>query len=511
MSTDVLFVSPGNARAIYQDLSRDFSAIEPPTWALLLAESVRAVGLVPEILDVNAEQLSLTDAVERIRKSAPRLICFVVYGQNPNSGTVNMGGAVALAKVCKERGLSIPIAAVGSHLSALPREVLRTESAIDIVFCNEGVYALRNLLASNLTNPDSWSDIKGIGFRQDEQVVLTPPERVVSQEDMDVDLPGYAWDLLPYRSHPLDLYRSHFWHAGYDHAKRTPFAAIYTSLGCTFRCNFCMINILNRDDNEDIGVAGNYAKMRFWSPEFVVREIEKLVDMGVSTLRISDEMFLLNRKYFVPLCEMLNERGYGKKLNMWAYSRIDTVRDPAHLELIKSAGINWLALGIESAERQVRLEATKGRFQDIDIQTTIRMIEQSGIEVIANYLFGLPGDNHQTMQSTLDFSMELCTAAWNGYAVMALPGSELYSWAREQGHALPETYSGYSFFSYDTLPLPTEELSPAEVLAFRDKAFLDYHTNPRFIEKLGNTFGQIAVDNLMDLTQVRLRRKLLET
>ena len=96
MSIDVLFVSPGNARAIYQDLSRDFSAIEPPTWALLLAESVRAVGFVPEILDVNAEQLSLTDAVERIRKSSPRLICFVVYGQNPNSGTVNMGGAVAL-------------------------------------------------------------------------------------------------------------------------------------------------------------------------------------------------------------------------------------------------------------------------------------------------------------------------------------------------------------------------------------------------------------------------------
>ena len=372
MTIDVLFVSPGNARAIYQDLSTDFSAIEPPTWALLLAESVRAVGFVPAILDVNAEQLSLATAVERIRESSPRLICFVVYGQNPNSGTVNMGGAVALAKACKDSGLCIPVAAVGSHLSALPREVLRTELAIDIAFCNEGVYALRNLLASDLTNPDSWGDIKGIGFRLDEQVVLTPPERVVSQEDMDVDLPGYAWDLLPYRSRPLDLYRSHFWHAGYDHAKRTPFAAIYTSLGCTFRCNFCMINILNRDDNDDIGVAGNYAKMRFWSPEFVVREIGKLIEMGVRTLRISDEMFLLNKKYFVPLCEMLNERGYGKKLNMWAYSRIDTVRDPAHLELIKKAGINWLALGIESAERRVRLEATKGRFQDVDIQNTIK-------------------------------------------------------------------------------------------------------------------------------------------
>ncbi len=510
MGTDVIFVSPGNAGVIYQDLSKDFSAIEPPTWALLLAESVRAVGFVPEILDVNAEQLSTEAAVERIKKSSARLICFVVYGQNPNSGTVNMGGVINLAKGCKSAGISRPIAAVGSHLSALPREVLKEERVIDIVFCNEGVYALRNLLAADLRDPESWLEIKGIGFRLDEQIHLTPPERVVAQQDMDTDLPGYAWDLLPYRSKPLDLYRSHFWHAGYDHAKRTPFAAIYTSLGCTFRCSFCMINILNRDDNEDIGVAGNYAKMRFWSPEFVVREIGKLVEMGVSTLRISDEMFLLNKRFFVPLCEMLHEQGYGEKLNMWAYSRIDTVRDEEHLRLIKRAGINWLALGIESAERQVRLEATKGRFQDVDIQKTINVIESNGIEVIANYLFGLPGDNHQTMRSTLDFSVELCTAAWNGYAVMALPGSELYYRAREQGYPLPKTYSGYSFFSYDTLPLPTEELSAAEVLEFRDKAFLEYHTNPCFIEKLRRTFGQVAVDNLMSLTQVKLKRKLLE-
>ena len=26
-----------------------------------------------------------------------------------------------------------------------------------------------------------------------------------------------------------------------------------------------MINMINRNDNEEIGVAGNYSKMRFWS------------------------------------------------------------------------------------------------------------------------------------------------------------------------------------------------------------------------------------------------------
>ena len=39
---DVLFINPGNPKKIYQDLSKRFSAIEPPTWSLLLAESCRS-------------------------------------------------------------------------------------------------------------------------------------------------------------------------------------------------------------------------------------------------------------------------------------------------------------------------------------------------------------------------------------------------------------------------------------------------------------------------------------
>ena len=102
--------------------------------------------------------------------------------------------------------------------------------------------------------------------------------------------------------------------AEYKHENRTPFAAIYTSLGCTFQCDFCMINILNRNDNEEVGVASNYAGMRFWSPEWVMKQFSTLDEMGVTTIRISDEMFLLNKRYFVPLCEMLRDTGLGKKL-----------------------------------------------------------------------------------------------------------------------------------------------------------------------------------------------------
>ena len=135
--------------------------------------------------------------------------------------------------------------------------------------------------------------------------IMTDPEKIVPNDKMDIDLPGYAWDLLPYKSKPLDLYRAPMWHAEYDFEKRTPYASLQTSLGCQFGCNFCMINILNRDDNDEIGVASNYSKMRFWSTDFIIKEFDKLINMGVKTIRIVDEMFLLNPKYYVPLCEQL--------------------------------------------------------------------------------------------------------------------------------------------------------------------------------------------------------------
>ena len=510
MSLDVLFINPGNAKKIYQDLAEDYSAIETPTWSLLLAQSCRSVGYDVGILDINAERLCNTVAIERIRNLNPRLICFVVYGQNPNSGTVNMSGTVALASDIKKSGINIPISVVGSHVQSLPYETLTQEEDIDIIFANEGVYALRNLLEiKNLHDTEQLSNVRGIGYMKDGEAFLTPPEKVVPQDRMDIDLPGYAWDLLPYKEHPLDLYRAPMWHAEYVQENRFPYAALYTSLGCMFKCSFCMINILNRDDNDPIGVASNYAGMRFWSPEFIIKEFDKLYDMGVRTLRISDEMFLLNKKYYAPLCNMLKERGYGDKLNMWAYSRIDTVRKPENLKLVREAGIKWLCLGIESGDKNVRLQVTKGKFEDVDIREVVKMVHDADIEIIGNYLFGLPGDDYTSMNKTFDLSLELCTLAWNAYAAMALPGSSLYKEAVESGHKMPDDYAGYSFHSYNTQPLPTEHLTPPEILKFRDEAWLKYHTYEPFLQKVENKHGKIARDNIEDMTKISLKRRIL--
>ena len=506
---DVLFISPGSAKHVYQCLADKYSGIGTPTWALLLAQSCRKQGYNVAILDVLAERMNHEQAINRIKELNPKLICFVVYGENCNSGTTQMSGTVLLAENIKKAGVTIPISVAGSHVQALPYEVLENEPSLDFIFTNEAVYALWNILKEDLSDITKLEHVKGIGFRKDGKPLLTEPERIVPQSRMDEDLPGYAWDLLPYDKKPFDLYRSPLWHGEYDHEKRSPYAALYTSLGCRFKCEFCMINILNRDDKDEIGVASNYNTMRYWSPEFIIKEFDKVIEMGVKTIRISDEMFLLAPKYYKPLCEMLAERNKDDSLRMWAYSRIDTVRRPEILDLVRKAGIKWLCLGIESGDKDVRLEVSKGRFEDVDIRNVVKQVHDADIEIMANYLFGLPTDNIETMQKTYDLSEELCTVAWNAYAVMPLPGSKLYKDAVEAGYDLPEDYAGYSFHAYTTKPLPTDELSPEEILKFRDKAYLEYHTYKPFLDKVRNKYGDIAADNILENTKIKLKRKIL--
>lgn len=507
---DVLFIIPGNASEIYQDLSNDYSSIEPPTWGLLLAESCRSKGFKVGIIDVNAERISNKTVIDRIISINPKLLCFVVYGQNVNAGSVSMSGAVKLANNIKKEKVTIPISFLGSYMQALPIKTLDDEKSVDIVFTNEGVYALHNILKTSNIDVNDLYHIKGIGFRKDGISILTPPEQLVPQEKLDVDLPGYAWDLLPYKNKPFDLYRSPLWHANYDSSKKSPYATLYTSLGCKFGCDFCMINILNRTDNDPIGVASNYRVMRCWSKEFVIKQIDKLVNMGVTTIRITDEMFLLNPNHYVPICKELSNKDYADKLLLWAYSRVDTVaKNPEVLKLLRKSGFQWLCLGIESGDRNVRLEVSKGKFENVDIKSVVESIQSAGIEVLANYLFGLPDDDMKSMQATLDLSLDLCTSGWNAYAVQPFPGSKLYKDALDNKLDLPKEYSTYSYHSYTTSPMPTKNLTPAQILKFRDDAYRIYHTDQNFLDRIKKLFGEVAMQNIVEMSKIKLKRKIL--
>lgn len=500
---DVLFVNADAAAKAYQDLSREYSAIEPPTWSLLLAQSCRAKGYGVAILDATAENLTDEEAVARIGDIRPRLVCFVVYGQNPNSGTTNMAGNVGCCELLKQTHPDLTTCFVGSHTSALPLEVISLD-CVDFVLLNEGVYALHNLLGTDLkTDLDK---IKGIGHKVQGRPILNAPQHVVPQDRMDIDMPGYAWDLLPKRKKPFDLYRAHFWHAEYNHDLRTPFAALYTSLGCAFKCEFCMINIVNRVDNDDDVVASDSPGMRYWSASLMLSEFEKLANMGVETIRISDEMFFLNKTYYEPLLNGIIERGIP--LRTWSYARVDTVRQK-YLELFRKAGVRWLGIGIESGDQMIRQEVSKGSFKVINIRDVVKGIQASGINVGANYIFGFPDDTRETMQRTLALSLELCTEFANFYPCEALPGSAMHRTAKANGWKLPDTFAGYGFLSYECDPLPTKYVTAADVLRFRDQAWHTYFGHAPYLDLVERKFGLAQRMNVEAMAKIRLKRKLL--
>jgi hypothetical protein len=118
---DVLLVEASSADVAYQDLGKVYSAIETPTWSLLLAQSCRSKGFGVAILDQGAEQISDAVAIERVEALSPRLVVFVVYGQNPNSGTTNMIGSGRLCAGLKQGMPEVRTCFVGSHVSALPK------------------------------------------------------------------------------------------------------------------------------------------------------------------------------------------------------------------------------------------------------------------------------------------------------------------------------------------------------------------------------------------------------
>ena len=268
----------------------------------------------------------------------------------------------------------------------------------------------------------------------------------------------------------------------------------------------CMINSINRTSNDFNLAADSFNVFRYWNPEFTIKQLEYLADKGIKHLKIADEMFVYRPKHFMRLCELIIDRGLD--FNIWAYSRVDTAK-PHYLETLRKAGVKHLALGIESGNQVVRQTIDKGRFKEVNIRDVVNEIVRHDIGVGGNFILGLPTDNYDTMQQTMNLAFELDLANMNVYCATALPGSPLYIQAKQEGRKLPTEYSEFGFLSYDHVPDSTDFLTSEQVLEFRDYFFDSYFTNPGVLDRIKRRYGQAAVDNVYKMTQVKLKRKLL--
>jgi radical SAM superfamily enzyme YgiQ (UPF0313 family) len=494
---DLVLINPASRTQVYQSLGSELAAVENPVWAGLMAAFCRGRGLSVEIIDAEAEGLGPAEVAERIQYLRPLLTAVVVYGHQPSASTQVMTAAGAVCTAIKQQASGQAVLLVGGHVAALPEETLREEDA-DFVAAGEGLHTLVCLVEALQTPAPNFAKVPGLWYRQDGRPFRTPDRPLVA--DLDHAMAGPAWDLLPMTS-----YRAHNWHC-LGGRPRQPYAALYTTLGCPYHCSFCCIQAPFKSGEQAAGLREAVNSYRYWSPDTVIAQIDRLVnDHGVKNLKVADEMFVLNRKHVLGICDRIIERGYD--LNIWAYTRVDTIKD-GMLDKLRAAGFRWLAIGIEAGADRVRADVDKGFAQD-EVYRVLARVRSAGINVIGNYIFGLPEDDRETMQATLDLAMDLNCEFANFYSAMAYPGSPLYSLALRKGVPLPRSWTGYSQHSRNCLPLPTKYVSASQVLRFRDEAFHTYYTNARYLEMVERRFGPETVLDLRQMTSHRLERDLL--
>lgn len=492
-SLDLLLINPGGRARTYQELGTALTAVEPPLWCRLIAGYALNRGYSVKIIDSEAENKDPYAVAQAVAELRPGLVGMVVFGHQPSASTQQMEGAGEACRAIKAIRPDQRILIVGGHVAALPERTLR-EEAVDFACHGEGPVTVCELLEALASPLPDFSQVPGLVWWESgpfRQIRVNANAPLI--QDLDAELHGNVWDLLP-----MEKYRAHNWQCFGDLSARQPYASIYTSLGCPFRCAFCCIN-----------APFHINRYRMRNPAKVVDEIDHLYRVyGVRTFKIIDEMFVLNDRHVRGICTLLADKPYAPELNIWAYARVDTVK-PAQLALLRAAGIRWLALGIESGSAHVRDGAEKPLSQS-EIIRIVGEIKNAGINVIGNFIFGLPDDDLATMQETLALAKELNCEFANFYAAMAYPGSPLYNMALAKNWDLPDTWSGYSQHSFDSKPLPTEKLSAAEVLQFRDHAFHEYFESESYLNLMTERFGIETRRHVEEMTRIRLRRRLLD-
>jgi radical SAM superfamily enzyme YgiQ (UPF0313 family) len=356
------------------------------------------------------------------------------------------------------------------------------EEVFDVGVVGEGEMTLLELVRrvedkGSLAKVDL-EQIKGLAFRQDGRIVMTPPRERI--QDLD-SLPHPARHLLP----PLSAYRPT--PASY---RKLPLAVMMTSRGCPYGCTFC-----------DRGVFGNL--VRAHSPERVLDEIEELIQRyGAREIRFFDDTFTISRKRVVRICEMIIER----KLRFpWTcLTRVNTV-DRDLLQLMKEAGCWQVLYGLESGDPRMLKILNKGSSVEQNAQA-VQWAFEVGLGVRGDFIIGTPGETMESLENTLAFTkrLKLDYAHFNKF--VPFPGTELYERLVAEG---------YQFDSRNLPPIVDHAailyvpngLTRRQVKDFLDRAHREFYLRPSHVirrllrtgswdELIGQAKGALAVVGL---------------
>lgn len=332
-----------------------------PTNQLFLAAWMMDKGYEVKIIDGRVEENAQDILKEEAKDSV--LVCFsVLTGYQIIS-------ALKATKMIRELYPSIPIIWGGSHPSALPRQTLENEN-IDIVVRDQGEETIFELAEGFYNDNVDLPSIKGIGFKQNGEIVLTP-----KRDLFDINrLPKLPFHLLK-----IERYIN-------PDTKALNYTA---SIGCTGNCTFCYWG-------------GRHDWMGF-DAKRVLDDIEWLVkEYGLEIIRFSDSNFFVDEKWVQDIARGIIERGLNIKYNINA--RVDEFSKYSKetLDLLRDSGLNSVFIGLESGSPRM-LKLMNKKINLDDMEEIARFSINYPFKIFLSLIFMIPTEEIKDMEITKEY------------------------------------------------------------------------------------------------------------
>lgn len=431
------------------------SGIENPLLPLGLAyiAAVLEKNKIPvDILDTDALKMSDEEIEKKLSETKPDIIGITIM-------TATFYAGQKLIKLIRNVLPKTVIIAGGPHLSALPEETLKEIPELDIVIQGEGEMTMLELVQA-LENNKSLQEIKGIYYRENNQIFSTPVRELIQNLDL---LPFPARDKFP-----LDKYKTHP-----PYGRKNPYMHLITSRGCPFNCAFCSKSVFGR-------------RLRVRSAVNVVDEVEELIKKyKIKELKFYDDDFTLDMKRAEEICDEILRRKI--KIPWSCTTRVDLVNEQL-LKKMEKAGCWLISYGVESASQDLLNVMNKGITIE-QIKQAFEWTRKTKIKILAYFMIGLPGETRKSIEKSIKFAKELNPDFTNWSLTTIFPNTPLKEIVKERlkvkGKILHYTSNPSDFYrlNWDQEPLFLyEENIPIEELKkYITRAYREFYLRPKYI------------------------------
>ena len=303
------------------------------------------------------------------------------------------------------RSKNRPFYILGGHGPAPESEYFIKKSGANAVVIGEGEITVVELLKA-LSDKTPLSEVKGIAYSDGNGVAVNERNALITDVD---SIPFPAYDLFP-----MEYYRL----IRKPHTTNKDFAmSIISGRGCPFKCTFCY--------RMDEG-------FRPRGSESIIDEMMLLKEKyAITYIDFYDELMMSSIDRMVKICKDFIKKDIGLK---WMCQGRLNFAKPEVLKLMKKAGCVFINYGIESLDNIVLKNMKKGLTDKVIIEGIEATLE-SGISPGLNIMFGIQGDNRNTLNKSVDFLLRYDDGAQvrTIRPVTPYPGTPLYYDAIEKG------------------------------------------------------------------------------